>query len=152
MDRRTIIATAGAITLTVLAGSAAIAANVGILGDSSKGPVGQLSPIVSFEPTSTAPRARHADTSAVTTTTLPAQVETVYVDEYVPASGGSSPAAAPVVVPPAAPAAPVTGEDDGAVSPTSVGDSGASDDDGSDDGGDDDGSDDGHYGGGEGDD
>jgi len=81
MDRRTIIATAGAITLTVLAGSTAIAANVGILGNGSKAPVGQLSPIVKRDTTSTAARAERA--KAAVTSTLPPQVETIYVDQYV---------------------------------------------------------------------
>ncbi|MCZ7536761.1 MAG: hypothetical protein M5T61_13255 [Acidimicrobiia bacterium] len=49
MDRRKIIATAGAITVTVLAGSTAIAANVGILGNGANNPVGKLSPVVNLE-------------------------------------------------------------------------------------------------------
>ena len=104
MDRRTIIATAGAITLTVLAGSTAIAANMGILGDSPKAPVGQLSPVVNLQTTSTAETAEPARSRAATTSTLPPQVETVYVDEYLPGtagSAGSSPVAEPVEAPPA---------------------------------------------------
>lgn len=128
MDRRTIIATAGAITLTVLAGSTAIAANVGILGSSPKTPVGQLSPVANLEtPTGEgAGRVGSVDLSA-TTSTLPAQVETIYVDEYVPASprsAGSSGAGDPAATTPMTPA-PVSsagvdddsaGGDDGAVS------------------------------------
>ncbi len=161
MDRRTIIATAGAITLTVLAGSTAIAANVGILGSSPKTPVGQLSPVASLETPPTgegAARARSVDRSA-TTSTLPAQVETIYVDEYVPASprsagssGASDPAAttpAPTAVTPQTPQTPTTpapvvssavdddsvGGDDGTVSEPAAedGESEAADDQGDDD-------------------
>jgi hypothetical protein len=45
MDRRTILATAGAITLVVVTGAAAAAANVGLLGSADgTGAVGSLTP------------------------------------------------------------------------------------------------------------
>jgi len=108
MDRRTIIATAGAITLTVVAGSTAIAANVGILGNGSKAPVGQLSPIVNLDTPSTTARAERAEAAAASTSTLPPQVETIYVDQYVQATPKSavppSDASAATVPPAAEPA------------------------------------------------
>ena len=93
-DRRTILATAGAVALTLVAGGAAIAANLGVLGSTGDGEAGKLSPLdevsVTNAPPATGPK-----------------VETVYVDEYVndgstgaaEARGAYSPprAAAPVV-------------------------------------------------------
>lgn len=84
MTRKTAIAAAGAITLTLLAGSSALAANMGILSGNDSGGAGELSPI--------------ADTSGGLTsvpddsdTTLPPQVETIIVDETVPAATGTLP-------------------------------------------------------------
>lgn len=116
MDRRTVITTAGAITLTVLAGSTAIAANVGILGRQQKDPVGELSPVATLETTVT----------SSTAVTVPPEVETVYIDEVVKVGGsgehaptgvagvsGSGDAAPPAVdMPAAAPGATVPYDDD----------------------------------------
>ncbi len=89
MTRRTILATAGAIALTVVAGTAAVAANVGLLGSTTDDTVGELSPVTAV-----------ADTS--TTTTAPPEIETVIVDEPVPAGSSGSGAAAPTGTAPAA--------------------------------------------------
>jgi len=116
MKRPAAIASAAAISLTLVAGSAAIAANVGILDASPKEPVGQFQPAAQVEPP--------ASTSS---TTAAPEVQTVYVDEYV--STGSAPAAtgatAPSSVATAAPPAaaptsppPATYDDHGAFEPS----------------------------------
>jgi hypothetical protein len=73
MDRRTALATAGAVALTALAGATAIAANVGILGRTPAPPhVGDLSPI--------------AEVRSDSATSVPQRVtvETIVVDEPLP--------------------------------------------------------------------
>jgi hypothetical protein len=84
MNRRAVITAAAAISVTVLAGGSAIAANVGILGNGDRGPVGELSPI-----------AVRTDPSAPATGTG-ATVETVYVDGTAPgtAATGTTPTSA----------------------------------------------------------
>jgi len=121
MDRRTIVATAGAATLTVLAGTAAIAANVGILGQRAKEPVGQLSPVAQVRP---------AVPVSTSPTTAAPRVETVYVDDYGPAgsarptdASADAAAARPSATAPTAPAvppAPVASSRTGASTPSSA--------------------------------
>jgi hypothetical protein len=94
-NRRTLLATSGAVALTLFAGGAAIAANLGILDSAKHSPIGTLSPVaVRSAPTTTA-------------TTEAPKVETVYVDEYV-----QDPAPAQVArttyTPPATAAVPAT--------------------------------------------
>lgn len=74
MKRKTAIATAGTIVTILLAGSVAVAANLGILSSTSRGEVGDL-------PSTT--------TSPMPTETLPPQLETVVVEEPVPLPPGS---------------------------------------------------------------
>ncbi len=81
MERRTILATAGAITATVLAGTAAVGANVGLLDSAGNDKVGQLSPVV--------------NTDTATTTTAPPEIETVIVDEPVSAAVSAPGSGAP---------------------------------------------------------
>jgi hypothetical protein len=110
-DRRTVAATIGAVVLTLAAGGAAIAANLGILDSTNDGPVGQLSPVADVSTTSNAP-----------TTTAKPTVQTIYVDQYVtdgaqrsgspsaPAASGQQPSSADSVTSvPSAPA-PVVGQ------------------------------------------
>lgn len=75
MKRKTAIATAGTIVTILLAGSVAVAANLGILSSTSRGEVGDL-------PSTT--------TSPMPTETLPPQLETVVVEEPVPLPPGSA--------------------------------------------------------------
>jgi hypothetical protein len=81
MDRRTALATAGAVALTALAGATAMAANVGILGHTPATPhIGQLSPIADVR----------SDSSPQGRTTI----ETIVVEE--PAPTTTTVASAPV--------------------------------------------------------
>jgi hypothetical protein len=72
MNRRTAVATAGAITLTLLAGSTALAANLGILERRGSDTVGDLSPV--------------SDTFTDDSTTVPSVVDTIIVDDTTPAT------------------------------------------------------------------
>ena len=148
MDRPTGIATAGANPPTGLAGTTAIAAKVGILGSGAKTPVGELSPVANVEAPATDPSVVRS--TATTAETLPVQVETIYVDEVVPAPPASAQASAPPAT--AASGEPGTVPSTPATSPSGTapsGDDGQGEDDGDDDGapvatapGDDDGHDD----------
>jgi hypothetical protein len=79
-SRRTLVATVGAIVLTMLAGGAAMAANLGILGTAGSSSVGRLSSVT--------------DTKLLApTTTARPRVQTVYVDQYVHDTVPPAPAA-----------------------------------------------------------
>jgi hypothetical protein len=120
MNRRTAVATAGAVTLTLLAGSTALAANLGILERRGSDTVGDLSPVSDTFTTS--------DDSS----TVPSVVETIVVDDSTPTSDVTTPTS-DVTTPDSTPGATtdVTFDDHG-------GDDDATDDDATDDHGDDD--------------
>jgi hypothetical protein len=100
MQRRLALTLAGSGALVLAAGTAAVAANLGILGAGSTGdPVGDLDAGNVVELIAEA-----------STTTVPGEPEVVYVDEYVTVPATSAPPAtaapappAPVIVAPAAP-------------------------------------------------
>lgn len=69
MNRRTSLITAGAVTATVLAGTTAVAANIGILNSADEGPIGDLSAIADVAVTAPADQAREP------------QVVDVYIEE-----------------------------------------------------------------------
>ncbi len=81
------MATAGVVTLVVLAGAGAMAASLGILDSTDAKPVGKLSPITAEVSGSGATDGETGPTPRVTT---------VYVDEVVrvPIAGGSAPTTA----------------------------------------------------------
>lgn len=81
------MATAGVVTLVVLAGAGAMAASLGILDSTDAKPVGKLSPITAEVSGSGAMDGANSPTPRVTT---------VYVDEVVrvPIAGGSAPTTA----------------------------------------------------------
>lgn len=87
LERRTALATAGVVTLVVLAGAGAMAASLGILDSTDAKPVGKLSPITAEVSGSGATDGETGPTPRVTT---------VYVDEVVrvPIAGGSAPTTA----------------------------------------------------------
>lgn len=111
--RRTIVATAGAITLTVLAGSAALAANLGLLDDADGDQVGDLSPVT----TQVESQGNPARNRGPRPSTAKEDVEMIVVDEYVTVpgrSGATSAVTTPpaTALPPATPAPPATFDDD----------------------------------------
>ncbi|MBI1844789.1 MAG: hypothetical protein HYR89_09305 [Actinobacteria bacterium] len=89
LERRTALATAGVVTLVVLAGAGAMAASFGILDSTDGKPAGKLSPISAELSGSGATDGTNSPTPRVTT---------VYVDEVVrvPIAGGSAPTTASV--------------------------------------------------------
>lgn len=80
MERRTALAAAGAVVLTVATGAVAVAANLGLMTGSPDA-VGELTPVTAVVPGETP---------------TPVEVETIFVDEVVPAP--AAPAAPAVVV------------------------------------------------------
>lgn len=93
MDRRTALAAAGAVVLTVAAGAVAVAANLGLIQQADTG-VGQLQPVA----------------LAGTPSAAPSDTETIYLDEYVtPDASGAAATNDGSAVP--APAPPVAGDD-----------------------------------------
>jgi hypothetical protein len=106
MDRRTVVAVAGACALTVVAGTAALAANLGMLDDASTDPVGDLSPVDVTTQTS-APSVTAAPPS-----TGDEIVETIVIDEYVNSPSGATPPPSPPALP-SGPLSTVSDVDDG---------------------------------------
>ncbi len=79
MNRRRTFITAAAITGTVLAGTTAVAANIGILNSAGSGPIGDLSASGGVE------------VAGATSTTVEPQVVEVFIDETVTTNPTSSP-------------------------------------------------------------
>jgi hypothetical protein len=94
MERKAAITTAAAITVTLLAGGTAMAANLGILDSEPASGLGETSPV---------------SIPAGASTSVPTEVRTIIVDETAGGgSGGTSGAASPSATAPGATAAPTT--------------------------------------------
>jgi hypothetical protein len=91
MERKAAITTAAAITVTLLAGGTAMAANLGILDSEPASGLGETSPV---------------STPAGPSATAPPQVETIIVDETVPGGPGATNGATGAGATPGATAAP----------------------------------------------